>query len=266
MSCGFRFFNSRLTDQEIQRLYAGYRGDDYFKARHSSEFWYSRSVNDGIGGDEKEIASRKLNLSRFLGERSQSISTVLDYGGDRGQFIPEDIGTEHFVYEVSDAKPVEGVVRLSSVEGRQYDFIMLAHVLEHCSEPRQMLQLLKPLGHRDSLFYFEVPFERPSLRWTGQGKMQEHYLKALLKVESLLTFVDLYSTVARVKFNLVPPFGLQKCSEHLNFFGVQSLQALLHEEGFELIDSGIAPVASCGPVSKILYGLGRIVSDGTHTK
>jgi len=254
-SCSFRFFDARLTDSEIQRLYAGYREDAYFKARHSYEFWYSRNVNDGIGGDPAEIASRKLNLSRFIGERSRSIQSVLDYGGDRGQFIPEDLGTEHFVFEVSNAQPVQGATRLTSVEGMQFDFVMLAHVLEHCSEPREMLRLLRPLGHTNTLFYFEVPFERPSLQWTGGGMLQRHYLKFLLGATPLLQLVDLYSTVARVKFDFIPPLGLQKCSEHLNFFTDMSLGALLKSEGFELLESGVASHASCGPISKILYGL-----------
>ncbi len=258
--CSFRFFDSRLTGGEVQRLYANYRGDDYFKARHSYEFWYSRSANDGIGGDEVEITSRKLNLSTFLGDRSRSITTVLDYGGDRGQFIPEDIGTEHYVYEVSDAEPVEGAVRLTSVEGRQFDFIMLTHVLEHCSEPKEMLQLLKPLGNQNALFYFEVPYERPSLRWAGGGSWQQRYLSGLLGVEPLLQMVDFYSSVARIKFDFIPPLGLQKCSEHLNFFNEKSLQALLDSEGFELLDSGIGTISTRGPVSRILYGLARVAN------
>jgi hypothetical protein len=259
MGCSFRFFDSRLTDSELQRLYAGYRGDGYFKARHGYEFWYSRKVNDGIGNDAKDIATRKQTLSKFLGERSSSVVTVLDYGGDRGQFIPENVGTEHYVYELSDAEPAKGVIRLTSVEDRQFDFVMLAHVLEHCSEPKEMLQVLKPLGHENTLFYFEVPYERPSLNWAGKGRWEERYLGALLRAEPLLKIVDFYSTVARVKFDLIPPFGLQKCSEHLNFFNERSLKAVLGGAGFELLDSGVAPISSISPIGNILYGLARVV-------
>lgn len=184
---------------------------------------------------------------------------MLDYGGDRGQFIPENLGTARFVYELSDAKPVEGVVRLTSMEGRQFDFVMMAHVLEHCSAPRQMLQDLKPLGNEGTLFYFEVPFERPSLAWAGKGSMQKWYLKALLRTGPLLRLVDLYSTVARLKFDFILPLGLQKCSEHLNFFTERSLRVLLEGAGFELLDSTVAPVASCSPLSKILCGLARVI-------
>ena len=264
-SCSFRFFDSRLTDAEAQRLYAAYRKDRYFEARHSYEFWYSRTINDGIGSDAEEISSRQKNLTAILGERSHSISTVLDFGGDRGQFIPERIGSERYVYELSNAEPVKGVVRLTSIEGRQFDFVMLAHVLEHCSEPGQILHALKPLGHVKTLFYFEVPFERPSLGWAGKGNWQKRYLDTLLPAKPLLQLVDLYSTVARVKFDLIPPFGLQKCSEHLNFFSEKSLQKLLDSAGFELLDSGVVPVSACGQVSgKILYGLARVVPDGAR--
>jgi hypothetical protein len=263
-SCAFRFFDSRLTEEEVQRLYASYRKDGYFKARSSYEFWYTRKANDGIGNDEAEIVSRKQNLSKVLGERSRSIVSVLDYGGDRGQFIPDGVGTDRYVYELSNAAPVEGIIRVASVDERQFDFVKLAHVLEHCSEPKQILEGLKRLGHEGTLFYFEVPFERPSLRWAGRGRWQEWYDGALLGIEPLLRMVDFYSTVARLKLNFIPPLGLQKCSEHLNFFNESSLQKLLERAGFELVDSGVVPVTTCNGVSRILYGLARITQDVRH--
>jgi len=82
--CSFRFFDTRLTDSEVENLYAGYRGETYFEARHRHEFWYSRHVHEGIGNDPAEMVSRKENLAKVLGDRRKSISTVLDYGGDRG--------------------------------------------------------------------------------------------------------------------------------------------------------------------------------------
>ena len=261
--CSFRFFDTRLTDAEIQKLYAGYRGDSYFKVRHRYEPWYSREVNDGIGSDPVEIASRKEHLATLLASRAQSFTTVLDYGGDRGQFIPDRLGTERFVYEISDVKPIDGVTRLSSVEGRQFDFVMLAHVLEHCSEPREVLRGLKSLGHGRTVFYFEVPYERPSLQSAGKGSSQRKYLHMLTRMGPVLQVVDLYSTVFRIKFDRIPPLGLQKCSEHLNFFNQPSLAALMKSEGFELLDSGVAPYSSGKAghrvvLNRILYGLARL--------
>jgi len=256
-SCSFRFFDSRMTDEEIARLYAGYRGDEYYKARHACEPWYTHAANDGIGGDTHEIASRKQNLTAVLGDHAKSITTVLDYGGDRGQMIPDTLGRERFVYEISDAPTVDGVQRITQVDGRKFDFVMLAHVLEHCSEPKDMLNTLKPLLHERSLLYLEVPFERPTMGLAGAGSLQRNYLDMLLGMGPLLKIVDFYSTVARVKFNTIPPLGLQKCSEHLNFFTPASLKALLERNGLELIESETAACASKGPVQHILYALAR---------
>ena len=245
--CSFRFFDTRLTKAEVEKLYAGYRGDAYFKTRHRYEPWYSREVNDGIGSDPVEIVSRKENLAKLLSDRAQSFTSVLDYGGDRGQFIPDGLGTERYVYEISDVEPIDGIIRLSSIEGRQFDFVMLAHVLEHCSEPRDVLRSLKPLGHGQTVFYFEVPYERPSLQSAGDGAGQRSYLHALVRLGPLLQAVDLYSTVFRIKFDKIPPLGLQKCSEHLNFFNKPSLEALLKSEGFEMLDCGVRPTVPASP-------------------
>jgi hypothetical protein len=256
--CSFRFFDSRLTDAEISALYSGYRGPRYFESRHRHEFWYSADVNEGIGNDAAEIVSRKQNLAKLLSGRFDSIRSVLDYGGDRGQFIPDHLGTERFVYEISDANPVPGVSRIGSVEGKQFDFVMLAHVLEHCSEPLNIANELKQLANERTIYYFEVPYERPSLRLTPRGRLQRLYSDALLRSGPLLTAVDLYSTVSRVKFDCNLPFGILKCSEHLNFFNEKSLRALLQRCGYEVIECGTAHTESKGPVSRILYGLARV--------
>jgi hypothetical protein len=140
---------------------------------------------------------------------------------------------------------------------------MLAHVLEHCSEPREVLRGLKPLGHGQTVFYFEMPYERPSLKSAGAGAGQRSYLHTLVRLGPLLQAVDLYSTVFRIKFDKIPPLGLQKCSEHLNFFNKPSLEALLKSEGFEVLDCGVAPyhAGESGHrtiLNRILYGLARL--------
>lgn len=261
--CSFRFFDTRLTSAEVSKLYDGYRGDAYFKARHHFEFWYSRAVNDGIGSDPVEIAWRKQNLAKLLGDRARSFETVLDYGGDRGQFIPDGLGAERYVYEISNVEPVKGVAGLRSVEGRQFDFVMLAHVLEHCSDPREFVRGLKSLGHSRTIFYFEMPYERPSLASASMGNGQRRYLHALLRLGPVLQAVDLYSTIFRIKFDQIPPLGLQKCSEHLNFFNERSLAALLKSEGFRVLESGVAPfeAGKAGKrriLNRILYGLAQL--------
>jgi hypothetical protein len=239
--CSFRFFNSRLTGNEITKLYSGYRRDEYFRQRHSVEPWYSRKVNDGIAGDPKEIQTRNAAMESFLSQHIDvsRIDTVLDYGGDRGQFIPPDVGKQKFVFELSGAQPVIGVNRIHSdadLVGRHFDLTLLLGVLEHCSEPLSVLLKLKALAHgHNSHIAIGVPYERFSLRFVGSGMLYSRYLDTLLKSASTLKLVDFYSTVFRVRSNAIPPLGIVKCHEHLNFFNEQSITALLHRAEMKVV-------------------------------
>src|SRR5947209_1007360 len=64
--CSLRFFDVRLSPEEVERLYSGYRGADYFRERHHHEFWYPRALKDGIGSDPEEVAKRVSSLERSL--------------------------------------------------------------------------------------------------------------------------------------------------------------------------------------------------------
>lgn len=238
--CSFRFFDVRLTPEEVDRLYSGYRGDGYFAARHREEPWYSRKVNDGIGQDPAEIIARNRALESFLGEHVDAtrIDKVLDYGGDRGQFIPASIGRQKYVFELSDAVPAEGVTRLakeSDIAPGAFDLVMLCGVLEHCSDPAEILRTLRKFGATGSLLYIGVPYERYDVRFAGGGATYARYLDALLGVPPLLKLVDFYSAAARIRWDFIPPLGLVKCHEHLNFFNAQSITALLKRTGFSVL-------------------------------
>jgi SAM-dependent methyltransferase len=248
-TCSFRFFDVRLTPEEVTRLYSGYRGERYFAERHRWEFWYSRKVNDGIGGDPEEIALRVTALERLFLPHvdNDNVKTVLDYGGDRGQFIPKSLGTEKFVFELSDAKPEPGVSRIGSeqeLNSRKFDFIMALGVLEHCSEPADVLKQLRSCFTPGALLCIGVPHERYRVGFAGKGSLYRSYLNALLHLPAALVAVDLYSSAARIRLNHVPPLGFVKCHEHLNFFNRKSMTALLQRTGFEVIDSKLECVAN----------------------
>ena len=115
-NCGARFFNLRFDQKEMGVLYSRYKGEQYFKVRHRKEFWYTQKVNDGLGHDESDIKARKEGMESFLKSLMDTgtLKTVLDYGGDRGQFIPDHFGKERYVFEVSNSEMVPGVVKISS--------------------------------------------------------------------------------------------------------------------------------------------------------
>jgi SAM-dependent methyltransferase len=261
--CSFRFFDARLTPDEVTRLYSGYRGGRYFAERHSWEFWYSREVNDGIGGDPQEIATRVAALEKLCLPHvdNATVKTVLDYGGDRGQFIPKSLGTEKFVFELSDAEPEPGIHRIGSEEelnSRKFDFIMALGVLEHCSEPADVLEQLRSCLNPGSLLCIGVPYERYGIGFAGRGNLYRSYLNALLHLPAALVAVDFYSAAARIRLNHIPPFGLLKCHEHLNFFDIKSMTALLTRTGFEVVESKIECIAKYPARVESLYVLARL--------
>lgn len=241
--CTFRFYDSRLTGAEVEKLYAGYRGQEYFRVRHEVEPWYSAKVNEGIGGDPDEIRKRNEALEEFLAGHADvgRIEKVLDYGGDRGQFIPASLGKQKFVYEVSDAVTVDGVRRIGSdaeLARERFDFVMLTGVLEHCSEPLEILERLRKLADGpETLFYIGVPYERFDLRMAGTGQFYRRYLDFLRRSGPFLILADFYSSAARVRWDIIPPLGFMKCHEHLNFFNEQSMGALLRRAGMRMAAS-----------------------------
>lgn len=239
--CSFRFFDSRLTADEVTKLYSGYRGEEYLRQRQNAEPWYSCRVNDGLANDPNEIQTRNSATEAFLSPHMNGleVNSVLDYGGDQGQFIPRTFGKEKFVFELSAAQPVEGVTRIESeaaLEGRRFDLVLLLGVLEHCSEPLSVVKKVRDLMRGpDSHVMIGVPYEWYGLKGVGTGWLYSWYLDMLLQSGPLLKLIDFYSTVARVRCHRIPPFGIVKCHEHLNFFNEQSMTALLRRAGMKLV-------------------------------
>ena len=258
--CTFRFFADRFEEAEAAALYSGYRGERYLRERRRHEFWYSAKLNDAIGHDPREIAARKARAMEFLGPRlpAASVARILDYGGDSGQFIPDQLGAERFVFDISGATPAPGVSLIASaagLQGQAFDLILLGHVLEHLSAPEEILGTIGALAGRGGAVLIEVPLERFGLRFVPAGgwaaRLYRAWLSVLARSAALLRAADFYSTAARVKLGLVPPLGFAKLHEHINFFNPQSLRTLLERAGFEVIDcrpaegGGLPPVVFC---------------------
>ena len=262
-NCTFRFFDARLTPDEVERLYSGYRGEDYFGSRHQHEFWYTRKFNLGIGHDQPAIAFRKRVVESLLQRHIDlgSIDTVLDYGGDEGQFIPDALGKKKYVFELSDAAPVPGVTKIRSeadLRAHRFDLVMICHVLEHCSDPCAALQRIQELrGGRPLFCYVEVPYERYDLRFAGRGKLFAWYVAGLLRCPPLLMAADFVSTAIRLKTNWIPPLGILKCHEHLNYFNEQSLEVLLRAAGFDVMECTTARLPSYLASGRVLQALAR---------
>jgi hypothetical protein len=263
-SCGHRFYDLRLDDSEMARLYANYRGKAYFALRHSWEPWYTATVNDSIGHDRREIDSRRAYVLDFLRKSlppAVFAGEVLDYGGDKGQFMPPELGKHKYVFEVSDQEPIEGVVHLTERRAlrRHFDLVMLCHVLEHLSNPIKFLSELRDqLGPAtgEQWTYAEVPLERPRLlKRPIAGPARRGEAAWITRSRRLWLFLDLCSTLSRKKLDTVPPFGIIKLHEHLNFFSSRSLRTLFERAGFSVHaceEGSVVSSSGIGAVVKLL--------------
>lgn len=254
-ACGHRFFDLRLDDAEMGRLYGGYRGAEYFRLRHFWEPWYSRAVNDGIGHDAAGIEARRAYVRDFV-KAAGPFDSVLDYGGDAGQFIPPDLAPRKFVFEVSDQPPAEGVERLTDKAAlrRPFDLVMACHVLEHLAQPSAFLaQLRAELGPQRGHFYAEVPLERPRIL-----KLRSRPRNGAMRMpRPLWLALDFASTAARIKLGVVPPLGVIKLHEHLSFFSAKSLRTLFERAGFSVLSCEEAKISAASGLSAVVKLLAR---------
>lgn len=163
--CGLGFFNMRLDREAIERLYLDYRGEEYTRCRCLCEPGYSEIAKSLGEVEGAVVAERRRLIEAFLeGVRG----SVLDYAGDRGQFIPEWFDRKT-VYDLSGVEPVAGVERVEKADGR-WDLVMACQLLEHVPDLQTFLGQLRPHGES---FYFEVPLE-PWDRKGGVPQLHEH--------------------------------------------------------------------------------------------
>ena len=229
--CGLRFSNLRLDSEEVDQLYGDYRGEDYYRLRHAREPWYTRSVNRGLGGDPQAIRDRQEHLARMLRRegRWDTIRSVLDFGGDRGQFIPAALEGEKWVYDISSVEAEPGVKtcsRLQDLGRNTFDLVMLCHVLEHAMDPMALVETSAVRVAEGGLLYVEVPLERPRI----DGVRRVPVMGAVPHM-----VLDFMSTATRVMCGWLPPGTQLKVSEHVNFFDERSLQTVIERAGLGVI-------------------------------
>lgn len=207
--------------------------------RRSTAHWARTPTNCRVARDSA--------AELILRQRSASdVRSVLDYGGDRGQFIPEELRrAQCLVYEISGLEPVSGVASITSPEtlhARAYDVVMCCHVLEHVASPRALVADLRSLGDARTIFYVEVPLEHPcdEPEW---GSAIACVSSALLRLPVLARCLQ--RTLGRPRFMM---------HEHVNAFTLESLRHLMEHSGLEILEArdcrittgcGVARVGCC---------------------
>lgn len=224
-SCGFAFYNPRLEDAELQRLYEDYRLERYQRMRQASEPWYTADFNFELASPasyEKRRAALGPLLRQHLAGRT--IRRVLDHGGDRGDLVAGLIdGAEAFVYDISGIPAAAGVTAVSDPAACRPDLIINSNVLEHVGFPREIVtSILAAAG--EGLVFLEVPFEKP----TGARRIAR-------RTAQIAIMTVAHPGLARW---MLRPASLYLMHEHINYFAERSLTTLFRVCGGRVIASG----------------------------
>lgn len=244
-SCGLLFFSRPFDAGELATMYSGYRGEEYFRARHRWEPWYSAKLNHAIGHDSQTVVNRRAHLENFLtgyvAETGAGLPTkIVDFGGDEGQFMP-DLETirDRRVFEVSDTKPVEGVEQISDwdeVAAFRPDLVMMCHVLEHTEDARHLVEQAFNALESGGILYVEIPLDRPPRpQSTLSRKAYRRYTTWLATARWRWIPVDFLSLLSRRYLGRTMPGMVVKQSEHIQFFDRTALDLVLAAVGFETV-------------------------------
>jgi hypothetical protein len=225
-ACGFMFYNPRLDDDELRRLYSNYRTPEYQQMRHASEPWYTPKFNTDLASPSSyEIRRAKVEpiLREHVGPRK--INRILDYGGDRGDLVAGLFsGAEAFVYDISGIPAAAGVTSTNDPAGCKADLIINSNVLEHVGFPRLLVSDILKAAPKGGLVFLEVPCELVF----GMARVSRRL--AQIGVMALA-----HPTLAR---SIIRPASLYMMHEHINYFTERSLTSLMRSCGGSVIASG----------------------------
>jgi hypothetical protein len=218
-------------DDDIMRLYEDYRSETYNAERIHYEPSYA-SLTSQVGLAAQEITVRRTASKRFLDTAlsPNELSTILDYGGSDGRFIPDLPGSK-FVFEVSAVSPVPGVTRVEKESDlSKYSIVLLAHVIEHVPHPltliRSVCKYIEPGGY----LYIEVPQE-----------LTDGFLH---KLQEGACPTDLY------------------IHEHINYYSSSAVRQLLASAGLELVSIENEVVDVGWARCPFIRALGRLPATG----
>jgi hypothetical protein len=238
--CKTRYFDRVITDQELSRLYDDYRGAEYFQQRNRFEPSYTAEFNASLGGDAG-MSERRAILAEVMLEcpEMQACQKVLDHGGDRGQML-KDLNVERkAVYDISGVDADQGVeaVSLEQVKAGTWDLILSCHVLEHLTFPGSYVEDLVSLGHNGTYYFVEVPHEPARSHFFNRTIFQRLWLMLLIKSPKYLQKFDLLSGSVLWRKGIILPLLFFPLREHLTFFTVEGVKALLRRKGLLIVSA-----------------------------
>jgi len=233
--CDFRFFGLRYSSIQVTKLYDSYRSDEYFVARSRWEPWYRKSENSLFNPEigVTNILRRKVRMSNELKNANvtESFKNVLDYGGDTGQFFPENITGDRWLIDISGIESANHQIRItesvSKIPKKTLDLVMACMILEHLSSFTDFLADASGVMAPNGILYVELPLDSFTVKKWHKSENYRRYLALLNLLPPIFVLIDFISGVSRNYFRSIPTFGIVKQSEHINYFSQKSISVLL---------------------------------------
>lgn len=223
--------------QEAAAYYSGYRSDRYLLQRQQYEPFYTRKVHAQVAAWlASPLRSKALLTSLNKCDAHQPFCQILDWGGGSGALLSEIPASSKAVYDLDETEPQPGIRRFSSADQMDaaWDLIICAQVLEHLSDPFEALCSMCLQLRSGGLLYLELPDQQWHDGWQPRcGRLA--WLRFLCRHPKLLMIADCIGTACRVKFGWLPAYGFVPMREHINFFTLSSMQALVQRAGLELL-------------------------------
>lgn len=165
--CGMYFSSYRPSDAEMDLLYKNYRDKEYQQMRNKYDDYYTEEFNEELYSPSDGGKSRMDAMVKFIqgsGIDIDKCEYVLDFGGDKGQFIPPEFTkSNRYVYEISNPQVVEGVTLITNnneLQNYKWDIIFCNMVMEHLSDIKSYFRTLVSYMNENTFLYVEVPYER----------------------------------------------------------------------------------------------------------
>jgi hypothetical protein len=217
-NCNIGYFTRRYSNYEMNLIYKDYRGTKYFETRNKWEKWYDKEFFTNESSSSFAL-ERKLMIKNFIVSKiNYKIETVIDVGGDKGQYIPDfESTTKRYVVDPSNRELAHEVKRLDSLNDiEKCDLILYSHVLEHVSFPlEEVANLLK----KCKALYVEVPFGKPKINLTRKLGL---FIPLVLLVSKFSSIYSLMTNPTTGRSNRRNLWLIQ--SEHINFFDEESFK------------------------------------------
>lgn len=226
--CGFSFYDKRFTNEEAERLYKGYRSNEYQTMRQKYDSWYTPEINTLLGTDQTELVYRRKLIKTlcepYLPER---INRAIDFGGGTGSIYPIGLNIgEQYVYDISSVETVPGTIPLNSyaaAKALDFDLILCNHVMEHISDLDDFIQLVTGLGNAHTVYYFEVPLDSP------------FYKKFIDNFQFLFNPYFSKKVIFERFMKMRQPGHFAPMVEHINFFTANALKTFLTRNGLSVL-------------------------------